>query len=97
VKAEKPYITAYKIHIFGRVQGVGFRYSTVVVARRLHILGWVRNCEDGCVEAHIEGTKADLERMLSWFTKGPPGAHVTRVERSETPALGTYQSFSVEY
>ncbi|HZI32548.1 MAG TPA: acylphosphatase [Candidatus Binatia bacterium] len=45
----------------GRVQGVGFRYTTKTVAAGFEITGTVRNLPDGRVELLAEGTRAELE------------------------------------
>ncbi len=57
-----------RLHVLfsGRVQGVGFRYTTVSVASRLPgITGWVRNLDDGRVEIMAEGERAALESFLA--------------------------------
>ena len=46
---------ARHVRIYGRVQGVFFRAWTREEAERLGVTGWVRNCPDGRVEAHVEG------------------------------------------
>ena len=53
-----------RVHIQGRVQGVGFRYATHRQATRLGLSGWVRNAADGSVEAEFEGDKAVLKELL---------------------------------
>ena len=50
---------------FGRVQGVGFRYTTAGLARDCGIRGYVRNLSDGSVELVAAGSAADLERLLA--------------------------------
>jgi len=71
-----------RLHVFitGRVQGVGFRYSTARQATALGLTGWVRNLPDGRVEAEFEGAKPELEHMLAWCRTGPALAGVTDVE-----------------
>ncbi|RLG16203.1 acylphosphatase [Nanoarchaeota archaeon] len=69
---------AYRIRIYGRVQGVGFRFSTKLVAKRLGIKGWVRNLPDGSVEVLAEGDK--MEEFLKFLRRGPPLARVDDVK-----------------
>ncbi|MFQ5693588.1 MAG: acylphosphatase [Nitrospinota bacterium] len=64
--------------IYGRVQGVGFRWSARREAARRGLSGWVRNRPDGSVEAVAEGD--DVEGFLAWCKKGPPAARVDRTE-----------------
>ncbi|UBF28201.1 acylphosphatase [Kovacikia minuta CCNUW1] len=66
--------------ISGRVQGVGYRFTTQDVALELGISGWVRNLPDGRVEAVFEGTEAQVKQMIDWCHRGPRGAIVSRVE-----------------
>jgi acylphosphatase len=75
------------VRLFGRVQGVGFRYSTADEARRRHLAGWVRNLDSGSVEAVFQGSRAMVEDMLRWCNDGPPGAYVrdVRVSWDEPP------------
>jgi acylphosphatase len=65
--------------IDGRVQGVNFRASTQEHARSAGVAGWVRNLEDGRVEAVFEGPRAAVDRMVSWCYGGPRSARVERV------------------
>ncbi len=75
-----------RLHITGRVQGVGFRFSTREEARRLGVRGWVRNLADGTVEAVIEAPKETLESMLAFCHRGPRYAEVDGVDaREEAP------------
>ncbi|MEL4896127.1 acylphosphatase [Crocosphaera sp. Alani8] len=69
------------VHVFvsGKVQGVGYRYSTAQTAKKLGIRGWVRNCFDGRVEAIFEGTEPLIEQMVQWCHRGPDSAKVTDV------------------
>ena len=79
-------VETYYVHVRGTVQGVGFRHATVRQAHALRIRGYVANMEDGSVEAVIQGTANQVDRMLSWLRHGPPSARVDRVERAEMPA-----------
>ncbi len=71
-----------RVRIHGRVQGVGFRYSTLARARSLGLAGWVQNAADGSVEAVFEGDDARVHSMVEWCGRGPSGARVDRCEVS---------------
>jgi len=66
----------------GIVQGVGFRYTTVRIARRYDLKGWVRNRLDGAVEMVIQGEREDVLKMI---------------EDLKTQFQGYIQSSEVEY
>jgi acylphosphatase len=70
-----------RIHavVTGRVQGVGFRWTTVDEARQLGVRGWVRNRVDGSVEVEAEGERAAVEALVRFLHQGPRGAHVDHV------------------
>jgi acylphosphatase len=72
----------------GRVQGVGYRATTMDEARRLQIAGWVRNRVDGTVEVLAEGPPAKLALFLSYLNRGPLGARVSSVAEDWSEAQG---------
>ena len=75
-----------RVIVRGRVQGVWYRESCRHQALDAGVLGWVRNNDDGTVEAVVEGDADAVERVVAWMRVGPPHALVTRVESSlETP------------
>jgi acylphosphatase len=65
-----------KLRLFGRVQGVFFRQWAVGQARALRVSGWIRNCPDGSVEAHIIGDEAAVAEMVDRMHDGPHQAQV---------------------
>jgi acylphosphatase len=77
--------------VHGRVQGVGFREYLRREAERLNVKGWVRNRHDGTVEAMVHGWPEDVDKVLNWVRRGPPGAHVTAVHVNE--ASGEFETF----
>ena len=72
----------------GLVQGVGYRYSCEHRARELGVRGWVRNRNDGAVEAVFEGDDAAVARMMGWARNGPPGALVTDFDVNDEEPRG---------
>ncbi|MDR1105058.1 MAG: acylphosphatase [Treponema sp.] len=80
--------------IQGRVQGVGFRYSCRLEARRLGLNGWVRNTGGG-VEVQAEGSRKNLDLFLEWLRRGPPGARVDSVH-CKTAVPAGYRNFAIE-
>ncbi len=88
---------AFTARVTGIVQGVGFRYATMFEARRLRVTGYVRNLNDGSVEAVGEGPERDVAALLAWLKQGPPGAVVREVTVVERPYTGRFDRFTVEY
>ena len=74
--------------VSGAVQGVGFRYSAVAEAERLGVSGSVRNRPDGSVEVEVEGEPENVERMLDWLRRGPPGSRVAAVTIEDATPVG---------
>jgi len=83
--------------VFGRVQGVGFRYTTVDEARRLQVRGWVRNRADGSVEVEAEGERAAVEALVGFLHQGPRGAWVDRVAVTWEAHRGELGSFHARH
>ena len=85
-----------RIVVFGRVQGVFFRYTMCREAERLQVTGWVRNRIDGAVEAVMEGEKEAVENLVSWCRQGPPGAVVRKIDVEWQEYQGEFNSFSIK-
>ncbi len=77
-----------RVLVEGHVQGVWFRESARRQAHALGVAGWVRNREDGTVEAELEGPAADVDALVAWFGRGPSGARVDRTEVGAVEPLG---------
>jgi acylphosphatase len=84
-----------RAHLFisGIVQGVGYRYHChrEAVSRRLS--GWVRNLDDGRVEAVFQGAKEDVEGMIQWCYRGPSEARVSNIDVAYEEAADDLQGF----
>ena len=63
--------TRWHILFEGDVQFVGFRYTARLIARKLALSGWVRNLEDGRVEAEVQGGVTDLRRFVLQLKSQP--------------------------
>ncbi|MFP4024421.1 MAG: acylphosphatase [Thiohalospira sp.] len=85
---------AYMIYIYGKVQGVGFRYSALKKANELDIKGFVHNKPDGSVYIEAEGKVEILEEFLVWCQQGPTWARVDDVKYEEI-ALSNYKKFVI--
>ena len=70
------------MYVSGRVQGVFYRATTRDAARERGVDGWVRNLEDGRVEAVFEGPEPSVEGMVEWCHTGSPAAEVDDVDVS---------------
>lgn len=68
-----------RLEILGRVQGVAYRASAAGEAKRLGLIGWVRNRRDGSVEALVAGPTRQVEAFIAWARRGPPAAAVSSV------------------
>jgi acylphosphatase len=79
----------HTIHFEGHVQGVGFRYTTVAVARDHHVAGYVRNLPDGRVQLVAEGDPAELSRLRQAILAEMAG-RVRRHTVDESPATGEF-------
>jgi acylphosphatase len=83
--------------VYGRVQGVNFRYYTQREASNLGLTGWVANRFDGSVEVVAEGGKAALQRLLVFLHRGPPSARVANVNADWEEATGEFDYFAVRH
>jgi acylphosphatase len=86
-------VTARRLEIRGRVQGVGYRAAAVHAAFELDVHGWVRNRREGHVEIMVQGEPAALERFVAWCRRGPPLARVAEVALSETEVDAALAAF----
>jgi acylphosphatase len=82
-------VTAARLVITGRVQGVGFRAWTRREARRRGLRGWVRNRSDGSVEALLIGDAASVDSLAEACRHGPITARVDGVLRTSADDDGS--------
>lgn len=83
--------------ISGDVQGVGFRAWARGVARKLGLVGWVKNREEGSVEVVAEGEKKELEKLIMDCHDGPDMAMVEMVDVTWEEPTDEFVGFEVVY
>jgi acylphosphatase len=88
-----------RIHVYisGIVQGVFFRAATRCAAADFNLTGWVRNMDNGRVEAVLEGEDVEVDKMIAWCKVGPPAARVEKVVTAEEHYTGGFQDFSIKH
>lgn len=86
--------TAVRAVVRGEVQGVGFRDATLRRARRLGVMGWVRNGGDGGVLVHAEGPEPAVEDLVTFLREGPSAAAVTEVAIERVKVEG-HEQFAI--
>ncbi len=80
----------------GRVQGVGFRYTTRGVGQQFVVSGYVKNLPDGCVELVAEGTPSELDAFLAAVAEAMRG-NIHSAQEERFPASGGFNDFHVRY
>lgn len=88
--------TRAHVLVSGTVQGVYYRASTRDAARSHDIDGWVRNLDDGRVEAVFEGDEQDVASMIDWCETGSPQATVSNVDTTYEDPEGL-DGFEIRY
>lgn len=89
--------TNQRLHaiVSGRVQGVNFRYYTMLAANEIGLDGWVRNQIEGTVEVTAEGPRSALERLVIFLYRGPTNARVRDVDVEWGAATGEFDGFTI--
>ncbi len=83
-----------RIRFYGRVQGVGFRYTAGRAAREQNLTGWVRNERDGSVSMEVQGEEASISRMLARIG-GDSYIRIERMDSDIIPLLSEERGFRV--
>jgi acylphosphatase len=79
----------------GHVQGVGFRYSVLQVAKEFEVAGWVSNLADGRVQLEAEGTPADVNAFVDAVQEKMHG-YIRKVERSSRKRAAQFRGFAIK-
>jgi len=87
-----------RTHVYygGQVQGVGFRYTVVRLARGQAVTGFVRNLRDGRVELVVEGEQADVGRLLDGIDR-IMAAYIHSRSVAEEEPTGEFSGFDVAF
>ena len=85
----------YEIEVYGKVQGVGYRWYAKKVAGELGILGWVKNNYDGIVKIMAQGDTLQINTVIDYLKIGPPMARVTDVTICKTNCLKAFDEFGI--
>ncbi len=91
---QESHLTAIRVVIIGKVQGVWFRNWTVSEAKKRKLDGWVRNCNDGNVEALFSGCSRLVGEMIEACYVGPPMASVATIKKYKEEELRLGSGFS---
>lgn len=82
------------VYFSGHVQGVGFRYATLQVAKEYEVAGFVRNLPDGRVHLEVEGQKPELEAFLKAVGEAMPG-YIRKMERRSARRVAQLRGFAI--
>lgn len=80
----------------GRVQGVGFRYTTRSVARRFSVTGFVKNLSNGHVQLVAKGPNDEVDRFLEAIAEAMP-ENIRDVQITRLAAVGEFSAFEIAF
>ena len=87
-----------EIHVYGLVQGVGFRWCTQILAKKFFLKGWVRNENDGSVTILIQGKDYILDKFIQELPDAQgPTARIDKIEQKQLPNVAPLTRFTVKY
>ncbi len=89
-------VVARKFLIRGLVQGVGYRYFAQRAAARHQVHGYVKNLDDGRVEAFVQGDERQVEAFKHDLTAGPTYSNVEEVEEIVLDPSRRFSTFRIE-
>lgn len=82
------------VHFTGRVQGVGFRFQALQVAREFEVAGYVQNLPDGRVRLEVEGARAEIDAFLAALGERMEG-HIRNTERTAGRRTPRFSGFEI--
>lgn len=84
----------FEVHLNGKVQGIGFRYTAKEEADKLGIYGYARNLRDGSVALEMEGSEVNINRFMEWLKSNPGLSEIKELEITEGKIKG-YREFQI--
>ncbi|XP_006884841.1 PREDICTED: acylphosphatase-1 [Elephantulus edwardii] len=79
--AEGDTLISVDYEIFGKVQGVFFRKYTQAESKKLGLVGWVQNTDQGTVQGQLQGPTSKVRHMQEWLeTKGSPKSRIDKAQ-----------------
>ena len=87
----------FEITVYGRVQGVGYRYFALHRAEDLGISGWVKNTIDGNVKIIAQGDESTLKTYVDYLRLGPTLSRVDKISVTKSDITTVFDIFSVKY
>ena len=86
---------ARKVFYEGRVQGVGFRYTTRNIAKGYDVTGWVRNLPDGRVELQATGEEEEVRAFLDAIAESELNSYIRKVDEHPLPDFTQVRGFEI--
>lgn len=93
---QDPGATSLLLHYVGRVQGVGFRYTTRQISRRYRVFGYVKNLPDGSVELAVQGEPREVEAFLSAVAAAFAN-QIEHARRAPLPGPKVFDGFEIQF
>lgn len=87
-------VTRDSVFFAGHVQGVGFRYSTLQVAKEFEVVGFVRNLADGRVQLEVEGKPDEIDAFVEAVQEKMHG-YIRKTERTRQRRSGEFTGFTI--
>jgi len=84
------------VHFHGRVQGVGFRYTTRNIVLGYDVSGYVRNLPDGRVQLVMEGAESEMEQVVDELRR-KMSCFIRKIDADTSPATGEFEQFSIRH
>lgn len=86
---------AKQVYFEGRVQGVGFRYTTRQLAKGFDVVGWVENLADGRVEMQVMGDEEEVDEFIQEIRDSSLAHHIQEVRITKIAALENVKGFTI--